>query len=297
MTRLGLVAAGMWWIAGTYVLASTRFLSRARLWRRVGPHVSSAVPMPPRDQFNAGHVLREFAVLAGERMGWILGSADVARRLERVHSAMDVGAFRLRQMGAGVVAVVGAAMALTVAHLPAVLTVAAVPFSALAAYAATEARLNRLCGRWSERRMLELPVIAEQLAMLIGSGWSTGTALARVAERGSGACAIDLSVVVRRIRQGASESQALTEWVERSDLPAVRRVVSVLIMGSHSAEASTLLSGEARALRRDVQRRSIELMERRSQQVWIPVTVAALVPGVILVAIPFAAALRIFAST
>jgi hypothetical protein len=37
-------------------------------------------------------------------------------------------------------------------------------------------------------------------------------------------------------------------------------------------------------------------MERRSQSVWIPVTVATLVPGVILLAIPFAQALRLFTS-
>ena len=36
-------------------------------------------------------------------------------------------------------------------------------------------------------------------------------------------------------------------------------------------------------------------MERRGQQVWIPVTVAALVPGAIFLAIPFIEALRLFA--
>jgi hypothetical protein len=35
-------------------------------------------------------------------------------------------------------------------------------------------------------------------------------------------------------------------------------------------------------------------MERRSQQVWIPVTVATLVPGVIFLSIPFIEALRQF---
>jgi tight adherence protein C len=35
-------------------------------------------------------------------------------------------------------------------------------------------------------------------------------------------------------------------------------------------------------------------MERRSQQVWIPVTVATLVPGVIFLAVPFVEALRMF---
>jgi hypothetical protein len=44
-----------------------------------------------------------------------------------------------------------------------------------------------------------------------------------------------------------------------------------------------------------VQREAIELMDRRAQQVWIPVTVAALVPGVVFLAVPFVDALRVFA--
>ena len=41
---------------------------------------------------------------------------------------------------------------------------------------------------------------------------------------------------------------------------------------------------------------TIEQIERRGQQVWIPVTVATLVPGAILLAVPFLAALRTFAN-
>ena len=40
----------------------------------------------------------------------------------------------------------------------------------------------------------------------------------------------------------------------------------------------------------------VETMERRSQSVWVPVTIATLVPGVILLAIPFGQALRLFTS-
>jgi tight adherence protein C len=43
-----------------------------------------------------------------------------------------------------------------------------------------------------------------------------------------------------------------------------------------------------------VQRELVERMEARSQQVWIPVTVAALVPGVIFIAVPFTQALSGF---
>ncbi len=48
-------------------------------------------------------------------------------------------------------------------------------------------------------------------------------------------------------------------------------------------------------MRRESHRDLITLVERRNQQVWIPVTVAALVPGAILLAIPFFAAMQLFA--
>ncbi|MCB9388397.1 MAG: hypothetical protein H6512_02030 [Acidimicrobiia bacterium] len=38
-------------------------------------------------------------------------------------------------------------------------------------------------------------------------------------------------------------------------------------------------------------------MEKRSQQVWIPVTVATLVPGAIFVAVPFLQALSFFSAS
>ena len=38
-------------------------------------------------------------------------------------------------------------------------------------------------------------------------------------------------------------------------------------------------------------------MEKRSQQVWIPVTVATLIPGVIFLSIPFIEALSLFSGS
>jgi hypothetical protein len=64
-----------------------------------------------------------------------------------------------------------------------------------------------------------------------------------------------------------------------------------------ASDLGRLVSDEARAIRRDVQRDLVQIMERRGQQVWVPVTVATLVPGVIFLAIPFVEALRLFAGS
>ena len=62
------------------------------------------------------------------------------------------------------------------------------------------------------------------------------------------------------------------------------------------SDLGRLISEEARAIRRDVQRQLIESAERRSQQVWIPVTVAALLPGMVFIAVPFLEAMRLFSA-
>jgi len=102
--------------------------------------------------------------------------------------------------------------------------------------------------------------------------------------------------VVSRMRQGLTEADALREWAALARVDALDRLIAVLALNSEAADLGRLVSEEARSIRRDVQREVVEIMERRSQSVWIPVTVATLVPGVILLAIPFAQALRLFTS-
>jgi pilus assembly protein TadC len=144
---------------------------------------------------------------------------------------------------------------------------------------------------------LELPVVSEQLAMLLSSGYSLGAALNRLAARGTGNTARDLARVCGRIRQGLSEIDALREWAEVADVDALDRLIPVLALNREASDLGRLLSEEARAIRRDVQRELVETAERRGQQVWIPVTVAALVPGVIFICIPFIEALKLFSGS
>jgi hypothetical protein len=132
--------------------------------------------------------------------------------------------------------------------------------------------------------------------MLLNAGYSLNAALNRIAARGHGACARDLRTVGNRIRQGVGETQALREWAEVAQVDAVDRLVGVLAMNSEASDLGRLVGTEARQGRRDLQRHTTEVIERRAQQVWIPVTVATLVPGVILLAIPFLSALRMFSS-
>jgi pilus assembly protein TadC len=180
--------------------------------------------------------------------------------------------------------------------LPAPVAVLVVAGAPLLAFLVVEQRLSRACERWQRDLGLELPAVSEQLAMLLNAGYSLGAALARVAQRSRGCTARDIAVVVNRIRQGLSETDALREWAEVARLDAVDRLVGVLALHSESADLGRLVSAEARQARRDLHRHTIEAIERRAQQVWVPVTVATLVPGVILLAVPFLSALHLFAN-
>ena len=96
------------------------------------------------------------------------------------------------------------------------------------------------------------------------------------------------------MRQGLSEVDALREWSELADVDELDRLVSVLALNREAADLGRLVAEEARSIRREAQRELIETIERRNQQVWIPVTVAALIPGVLLMGVPFIDALTLF---
>ena len=166
----------------------------------------------------------------------------------------------------------------------------------LLAFLVVEQQLSRASSEWQRRVFLELPVSSEQLGMLLSAGYSLGSALTRLAHRGEGAVATDLAGVISRIQQGVEEITALREWAAIEQVPAVDRLVGVLALNREASDLGRLISEEARSIRADVHRELIDSIERRSQQVWIPVTVATLVPGVLFLAVPFVEAMRLFTS-
>jgi tight adherence protein C len=234
----------------------------------------------------------------GERVSRLFGVGEaLARRLERVHSPLDVTAFRVRQLSWTAAGVVIAGVVAAGLGLSGPLALAFVLGGPVLAFLVVEQRLATASARWQRRIFLELPVVAEQLGMLLGAGYSLGAALSRLATRGKGACGRDLVRVTGRIRQGLTETEALDEWATVADVDALRRLVAVLSLNRQAGDLGRLIGDEARSIRRDVHRELVETVERRGQQVWIPVTVAALVPGVIFLAVPFIEALRLFSNT
>lgn len=299
MTRL-LVASGLvGWIGLTLLLAELRWFSRTPLTERLAPYVPGAWGTRRAGLLSVESFREAVAPVArsiGERISFLLGITEpLELRLRRVHATLDATGFRVRQLGWALGAL-GTGVLLVVAVRPPAPVVLLVLLGAPSlAFLVLEQQVVEAGKRWKRQLYLELPVVAEQLGMLLGAGWSLFGALDRVASRGDGAVASDLDRVVARIRQGRTEAEALREWSELADVPAVERLVAVLALDRETSDLASLIAEEARSIRRDVQRELVETMGKRSQKVWIPVTVATLLPGVLFIAIPFIEAVRLFA--
>lgn len=299
---LFLVSIAVLWIGIALLLNEVRYFRRVPLTERLRPYAPGGMASPKRPRLLAaesfGELLRPLAREIGEATARVFGvNEQLAVRLERIHSPLDVTAFRVRQVGwsaAGLAAGAAAATALRPAPGIVLLLLLGAP---LLAFLVQEQHVATASQRWQRRLFLELPVVNEQLAMLLSAGYSLGSALNRLSQRGRGCCAADLRRVALRTRQGLSEADALREWAAVARVDAIDRLVAVLVLNGETTELGRLLSAEARSVRKDVQRELTETMERRGQAVWVPVTVATLVPGVIFLAIPFLEALRLFSGS
>lgn len=297
MTPLLVVSGMILWAGATIVLGEVRWFSRAPLTDRVAPYVPGGDEAGRRVAWwsvaSVSEVIAPLARDVGAAVARSVGvTEDLGRRLTRVHLATDPTAFRVRQFAwAGVSFGVGL-LTVVVLRTPLVVGLVVPVIAAVLALLIVEQQLLNMTTRWQRALALELPVVTEQLAMRLGAGASLTTALDRIAGRGRGAVARDVGRVVARIRQGVSSRQALAEWADLAAVDGVTRLVAVLQLDRDTGDLGRLLTAEARSLRQEQHRELVALADKRGQQVWIPVTVAALLPGTVFLAIPFTSALR-----
>lgn len=287
------------WLGLTLLLGQLRWFRRGPLIERVRPYLFGLSRRTETDEGNALlRILGPLARDAGAAIAKFCGvNEELSTRLERIHSSFDPTAFRLRQLG-------WASAALCAAVLIAVATTPPTPFFLLLvagaptlAFLIGESQLSRRSRDWKRSLVLELPIVSEQLGMMLSAGYSLGAALQRVSRRSTGAVAQDLQRVLTRIQHGIDENNALREWAATADVPAVGRLVGVLALNRDAGDLGHLITQEARAVRSEVHRDLVETIEKRGQQVWIPVTVATLVPGLLFLSVPFTEALRLFTTT
>lgn len=302
MTRLEVLAALALFAGATLVLSRVRWFSRRPLVNRLRPYTPGGLGVEGRQDLLSVDSFREVVAPLSQGLGSGVArmfgiSEELDVKLRRVHAPIDAGQFRSRQVGYALVALLVAVLVALAVGLGPTAGFLLALFAPLLTFLVLEQRVVSASETRQERLFRELPVVAEQLGMLLAAGYSLGAAMHRVAERGNGVIAEDLQRVLVRMSQGLTELQALREWAELADVEALDRLVSVLALNREAGDLGSLIGDEARAIRREAHRELLETIERRDQQVWIPVTVAALVPGTILIAVPFIQAMRIFSGT
>ncbi|WP_419931801.1 type II secretion system F family protein [Candidatus Poriferisodalis sp.] len=222
--------------------------------------------------------------------------AELAARLSHAGVSQSPFGFRVRQLGGVVAGLAASGVALTAAGVKPVLALAGAFAVAAAVYGACAHGLERSIASRRAQIVEELPIVAEQIGMLLASGMSLSSALDAAARRGHGICAEGLERVGARVAGGTTVEVALAEWADDAGSAEIHRFVGVLTLHEDTTDVAALVSDEARTARMEAHRRLIAHIERRSEQVWIPVTVAALVPGCVLLAIPFSDALSGYAA-
>jgi tight adherence protein C len=295
--RLAVLASLALGCGATLLLSELRWFRRASLTERLRLYTAADLPTRARKRTGGSFrdVVEPIAREVGARIATVFGvDEDVATRLERIHAEVDATAFRMRQMAWAAAAFGVGALLATAARVPPAVALVFVAGLPLLAFLVLEQQLAGASARWQRTVLLELPVLAEQLGMLLNAGYSLGGALNRVAARGKGCTSADLRLVTTRLRQGLDEVEALREWADRARVDALDRLTAVLALNREAGDLGRLVSDEARAIRREVHRQLVEAVERRAQTVWIPVTVATLVPGVLFLAVPFIEAMRLF---
>lgn len=215
----------------TFVLGEAPWFRRAGVVDRLAPYRRHRPTDPTR---RTSESIR--AVLApgierwGERASSMLGvRQQLSTRLEQAGWSVDPTSFRMRQAAfAGVTFVAGAAFTVALTPRPVVAVVAIVGLPLLAALI-EERRLDSAVEERRSRRQEELPVVTEQLGLLLSAGYSVPSALNRLAQRGDGTIASDLRAVSRRIRQGLSTNAARgmgrRQW-SRRDRPSRSRAAT-----------------------------------------------------------------------
>ena len=221
---------------------------------------------------------------------------DLSTCLERLHRGITPTQFRIAQLGHASLALLGAGGLAAVLGLPGVLALLVVAAAPALSLLIDEQRLALASQRWKRDLAIELPVVEEQMAMLLDAGWSLGGTLQRIADRTRGPASQDVARLLRSVRRGNSYRESLREWTTIADVPAVGRLAAILSLADQGADLGRLVSDEAQLGREERHRELLAAVERKGQQVWIPVTVAALVPGCMLLALPFLRALSFFSS-
>ncbi len=149
------------------------------------------------------------------------------------------------------------------------------------------ARLNRLSSISQA-----LPTEIEKLGIYLGAGNSIAGAIKKLAESSSQSTRDLFQRLENSLNSGIDLNDTLKEISQTFPIASVQRLASALESSIYGADLPRVIRQEASSQRTQLHRGALALMEKNSQKIWIPITIAALVPGIILIFIPFLAVMK-----
>ena len=144
--------------------------------------------------------------------------------------------------------------------------------------------------------LVELPTVADLLALSLGAGEGAAAALDRVSRTCSGELAHELRQVVAEVRAGAALVDVLDRLAARTGAVAVARFVEgVVIALQRGTPLADLARAQAQDVREQSRRRLIESGARREILMMAPVVFLVLPVTVLFIVFPGLAVLDLTA--
>jgi tight adherence protein C len=295
-----LAAMGVW-----LMLASLPRLRRRSLTQRVTPFAGRVAPGSARTDLTGDSMValaQPFLVALADRArslssslftsisgdeAALVGRLRAAGREATSHSAARHRHLQLLWFGAGLIA--GCMFVAVITSLGRAVPFAAatllIALSALSAVLLHDHRLTSAVKARRDQMAAELPPTAELLALAVGAGESTASALARVARVSSGALAAEFASAAEAARAGTSVLQCLSQIAASVNLPPLRRMVDAIsIAVDRGTPLADVLRAQAADLRAEMSRASIESAGRKEIAMLLPV-VFLVMPTVVVVAL------------
>ena len=147
---------------------------------------------------------------------------------------------------------------------------------------------NRRRQRRTSEVNLAVVSLLEQVHLKLVNGNSLNAALANA----EGVTNPDVAQLQNLLRSGLDLETAASFWLAEFDTESKRRLTDLFLAKTTTSETLALLSALTSQLRKEQRFSLIAEIERRNRLVWIPVTIAVLVPGMIFIAIPLEATLH-----
>lgn len=290
---LALVA---WWVRSRRPSLIARVSPHVRArsaneWRRVD---TSVTPFPTLERLLAP-AMRD-AIRWVERLG--SSAHDTSVRLARAGLALTVEQYRAQQVVSVVIGLAaGAFFSIVVAATRQPSPVALLILVAVAGLGGLVVRdtlLSRQIAKREQRIVLELPTVAELLALSVSAGEGAIGALERVSKTAGGVMADELRGCLASVRAGTPIGDALQSLAGRTGVPALRRFADgVATAVERGTPLADVLRAQAQDVREAGRRALMEEGGKKEIAMMIPVIFIILPITVVFAVFPGVATIRL----